>query len=433
MGRHVATRRIHAMNRSPWSPMKVAPPALLSVLLSLVVALPAGAQEEPPDAVAAPPADLAEVEARRSRACVGVLNRLAELDRALAPLAARSNRISALGRAISLEDSTMVSPFDTDDPLEAAVRDWFVADMALGRRYAETRDESIHDERTVGRTAIRARLTAALDTLRARAEEVMEGAGDVRAEALPCEGAILVRSAVAEACETESGVVCDALASPRPGLRFVDEAADLWDVEQIRPWTDPTGLGVGPTGQLQGARTAARSRLGNVVVEVGLSPLLRPREELDSAEAAEFDANLDSLGFTFDHPDFVMAPALDVALSVLEPIAGETHYFLHFGDLSAPQNQVVWTTPASGSGPFATVLPAGPGLLARLQAGEPLSLTAVAVSDDDEVQEGEAVYSIGLTPINQSRAVGGVLAYMAGGELAEHLEALVPPEGSGES
>jgi hypothetical protein len=379
----------------------------------------AGAQD-------APPAGLEAVELARSAACVPALARMDELDAALSPLFARVDRLAGLDRAIALEDSSDVAPFDRADPVEAAVQDWFVADGVLAQRYVSEGAESIQEERTQGREAIRARLQEALDGVRAEAEGPLTDADEIRAEAQPCQGAVLVRSAVVEACQTISSALCDGVQSVDPGqpFQFVENAADLWDIQQIRPWTDPEPLGLAPDGTLMGARTAAQARLGNIVLVVGLAPMIRDRSQVPDDEAAEFDANLDSLGISFDHPRFVMAPALEVQSNLPAPLDGETHYLLHFGEVTEPD--ILWSARAGTGGLIQAVMPAPGAVLGALQAGAPVSLTAVRMPEG-ETTDAEAVFSLQLTPVNQSRAVNALLGYMVGGQLSQDLMVLVPP------
>lgn len=376
------------------------------------------------------PPGLADVELARSRACVPALARLAELDRELQPLLGRAARLQALDRAVVLEDSTDVAPFDASDPLEAAVRDWFVRDGELGRQWAESRDTAVARQRDGARTAIRQRLAGALEELEARGQGRLSDAGDLQAAVTPCEGAILVRSAVMEVCDTVESPVCAAAADTATAtLRFVAAPEDLWDVEEFRPWTDPTSLRVLPQGSLGGARTVTRARRGNLMVVLAVAPMLRDREVLTAEQAAEFDANLDSLGFTFEHPELVFAPAIELQLNAAEPLGGETHYMLHFADLSDPPNQVIWSAPVGPGGPVQAVFPATPSALARLERGQALSFTAVALQEGEgEAVQGDAVYSIPLPTVNQDRAVGALLAYMAGGQLSRDMTRLVPPD-----
>ncbi|HSM59808.1 MAG TPA: hypothetical protein VK849_03380, partial [Longimicrobiales bacterium] len=204
----------------------------------LLVWSPLAAQE------ATPPSGLAAVEAARSRACVPALARLAELNVALEPYARGAERLRALDRAIALEDSTVVAPFDTSDATERAVREWFLADLALARRYVAERDEAIQEERSAKRRAIRETLQAAMDSLRTGVEGRVESVEEVESSAQQCDGAILLRPAVLEACGQTVSPVCDAARAAVPGgpYRFVEAAEDLWDVEELRPWSEPGPL-----------------------------------------------------------------------------------------------------------------------------------------------------------------------------------------------
>lgn len=410
---------------------------LLAAAAALLVApAPSAGQAGPDTAAATPPvpSNLAAVEEARSRSCVSVFAQLAELEEALQPVFLRGQRINALGQAMRLEDSTEVAPFDASDRLEAEVRAWFESDAALGRRYAETGDTTVLARRRQERETLMEELRDSIRSLNESGQEQLAGAGDVQGATAACQGKILVRPAVLEVCDTTSSPVCEPARSPTQDapFRFVEGAADLWDVEQLNPWSEPGPLTRVPDGSLTGARTAGSVRRGNVRFTVGLGWIVRPRDEITPEQAAEFDANLDSLGFTFEHPDVVMAPALDVFLDTPGPLAGESHYFLHFGDLSDPASQVVWTVAASGGGPIRASLPAAPGALARLQAGEGLSLTAVRLApgaDPEATAEAEALYTLPLTPVSQAPAVGRLLSYMAGGGFSEDLARLVPPSG----
>lgn len=408
----------------------------LVAVLTLVPGLLAAQDEPPPKEVPLQdlvPAQLAEVELARSRACVPALARLAELDRDLQPLVGRAARLQELDRAVRLEDSTEVAPFDGNDPLEATVRDWFVSDGELGRQWAESQDTAIARQRDEARAEIRARIGEALEELGARGQGRLSEAGDLQAAVAPCDGAILVRGAVLEVCDTVESPICAAAADTATPdtlapatLRFVDAPEDLWDVEEFRPWTDPTPLRVLPSGELAGSRTAARSRLGNQVVVVAVTPILRDRSTLTPEQVAEFEDNLDSLGFTFEHPELVFAPAVELQLNAAGPLGGETHYMLHFGDLSDPPSQVIWSAPVGTGGPVQAILPAAPEALERMARGEGLSLTALALEEAPEEEiRGDVVYSVNVPTLYQDRAVTAVLEYMGGGQLAQDLGRLV--------
>lgn len=420
--------------------------SLRSLLFAFVMAVPAvglpspiHAQEVPSaDTTSAqpggPPPDLARVENARSRACVGALGRLGDLNKRLEPLNRRAARLRTLYQAIALEDSTQAAPFDASDSAEVAVRRWFAADGALGKRYAATEDSTIIPQRAQAKDSIRQRLQAEMDGLRAEAEAESGDANEIESAALPCQGAVLVRPAVLDECRataSDSQVCAAAADTTRGGLfTFVDRPADLWDIEQMRPWTDPGPIQVTQNGSLVGARTAATARVGNVVVAVALAPLIRERAQVDSTRAAELDANLDSLGFTFDVPRFVMAPTLEVQANLPAPLGGETHYLLHFGGPDHPD--IVWSMAAGEGGVVQAVVPLGGAELNKLQSGEQLSLTAVrmeATPTDGTTPEAQFVYSVGILQVNEARAAEALLDYMAHGRLAEDLKAIAGQTG----
>lgn len=374
---------------------------------------------------------LAAIEAARSSACVGILARLDVLNRTLQPLAERSQRLLAIGRAIALEDRSVIDSLRVGDPTEAAVRAWFVSDGELGQRFVDTRDPAINEERSAAREVIRATVDSTLIAVQGEADSHIVAAGDLTAVAAPCEGAILVRSAVMEACRTESGPVCDDVDSGEPGdrYRFVDTAADLWDVTEIRPWTDPGPLQVGPSGQIEGARTLGYARQGNVVLTLAFAPLLQEKSELTPEELARFEEIVDSLGFDFSHPDIAFTPSLGLRATLPEPLAGETFYVLHFG--APDEAEVIWTGPAGTGAPLDATIVLNPQYATSLAAGMPISLTAVvagAEAGGEEGSDNEAVFSIQLTPVSQSRAVRALLGYMSS-QLSKDLAALVPPIG----
>jgi hypothetical protein len=64
--------------------------------------------------------------------------------------------------------------------------------------------------------------------------------------------------------------------------------------------------------------------------------------------------------------------------------------------------------------------------LVRLAQGEQVSVTAVRVPDSED-QDSEPIFTLGVTPVGQAGTVTALLSYMAGGELAADLAALVPP------
>jgi len=396
------------------------------LLTALLVPLAVHAQEEPP-------AGMADVELARSRACVPAMSRMEELNRALEPYAVRLERVRALGRAVSLEDRAEAEPLDAADELEKAVADWFAQDSTLAARWVAERTDTLQQERAQARTAILDRIRGAMQTVQEEARVQLGDAAAAEEAVAPCDGAILVRSAVLEACGASTSAVCRAAAAaePQEGFRFVEAPADLWDVQEYRPWSQPGPMQATPQGALVGARTGSQGRRANAVLALSVAPMLRNRSELDEAEIGEFEANLDSLGFAFDHPLFVMAPALEIAASVPPPMEGETHVLVHFGDLSG--DDVIWSTEIGEGGLLQAVFPARGRDLARLQAGEVVSMTAVRVPEaaEGETPEADAVYTVGLLTVNQAASVTGLLQYMGGGGLANDLKAIIPPSGGG--
>lgn len=401
--------------------MTTPPFARLALAALTVAVLPAAAQET------APPG-LADAEMARTRACVPGLGRLAAVSADLEPLTRRAERIRSLAAAVTLEDTTAAAPFDATDPLDAAVQAWFAADQDLAERYLAAEEEAILEQRREGREAVLQQLRDALEELGDRGQQRVEAEEDLGAVAARCEDAILVRTVALEVCDDAGdNPVCREARSPAPGgrYRFVEGPGDLWDVESLRPWTDPSRLGRAASGGIGGARTSAVTRRGNLVLGVGVEPLIQSREVVEDEVEARMDAALDSMGVPFEHPALVMAPALAVRLDVPARLDGETHYLLHFGDLSDPANQVVWSGRVSGS-PVDALVPVGGAALRRLAAGEALSLTAARLPEGGD-GEGEAVFTLTLPTASQARAVGGLLTYMAGGQLDRDLRALVPP------
>lgn len=416
------------------------------LLASLLLAMaPAAllAQDAIPEGFQDPvPANLAQQEIERSRQCVPVLTRLAELEEELAPLSQRVERIRALDGAVVLEDRLRVAPFDEDDPIEVQVRQWFDADAALAERYLESEDEAIQEERQAGRERIRGVLRDEFVRLNEEAQEVFAGEDDIEARFIDCEGAVFVRSVVIEACGDTSSPICDdarrsaaddpsSLEDGQDGhFQFVEAPEDLWDLENIRPWTPPSTLQPTPDG-LAGARTAALTRRGNFTLVFSLEPLIRQRSSLSEAEVQDFETHLASMGFEFDHPDFIMAPALGVDLDVGGPLGTENAYVLHFGDLSDPENQVIWTREVGVGGPVQEVLAVEGEVLERLAQGEEVSFTAIRMPSS-ETDDGEAIFSFPVPVVNQAEAVSTLLQYMAEGQLSEHLNFFFPPEGATE-
>jgi hypothetical protein len=375
---------------------------------------------------AAPPADLERVELERSRLCVDVLARVNQLDQSLEPVAVRSRRLSAIAEAIAIEDRTLVDPLDTGDALESLVADWFVTDAALAQRYANQPDPNLAAERAAGRESIKAAVTQGMQEVQTQANALLAEDPELATQAAPCDGAIFVRSAVEEACASSSGPVCDALAEPTstdPAIRFVDNAAAVWDIQQLRPWTTPTPLRPGPNGQLEGARTIGFARVGNVVVSVAFAPLLRGRQNTPEADLARYAAINDSLGLSFQHPDVAFTPAMSVRAALPEPLGGESRYVLHFGEPT--QADVLWSAPAGSGAALEASFPLGAANTRRLQAGEPVSLTALR---GDASAAPDPVFTIQLSNAGQAPLVQGLLEYMSS-RLQTDLTALTTPRG----
>ncbi|MGD2122771.1 MAG: hypothetical protein PVJ76_13545, partial [Gemmatimonadota bacterium] len=257
---------------------------------------------------------------------------------------------------------------------------------------------------------------------------LLDGAA-IQAAADPCVGAILIRSAVLEECGSRTDPVCDgARAEQSQGTYlFVDDPDDLWGVESYGPWLEPTPIRIGADGGLAGASTSARARIGNVAINLTLRPLLSRRSELSEEEIAQYQANLGALGLTFDHPTFAMVPGIQLQGTLPPPLGGETHYLLHFGDLSG--DDVIWSMEAGGGGPLRATFPATASDLARLQSGELVSLSAIR-APEDQGEAGEAVYTLSLLQIGQATNVGLLLRYFSDGSFERDLRALFPT-GSG--
>jgi hypothetical protein len=187
---------------------------------------------------------------------------------------------------------------------------------------------------------------------------------------------------------------------------------------------------------LVGARTSALARRGNIVFSLTLAPLIQPRSDLTDEEAGAFEAALDSLNFTFEHPGYVMVPGFELMAQLPSPIGGETHYVLHFGDLTG--DDVLWTMEAGGeTGRIQRFFPASGAQLDRLRAGEPVSLTALHVQEGGAEEAGaeepgaEAVFTLTLLQVGQANNVSVLLQYMGDGSLSRDLAGLIPPEGAG--
>jgi hypothetical protein len=409
-----------------------------------ILSLPLGAQEPPPEGPptpsevpeiafledAPPPPGMARVELERSRRCVAGMARLDDLNTRLTPLREREARLEALFQAVALEDSVRVTPFH-DNPLEAEVRRWFEADDALAREYLASEDDAVQARRREAREGIFQRLRESYDEVVQGAEEVVGPSEELGGIIRECEGAVLVRPAVLEACGSSETPLCRAARSEEGSpstLLFVNDPLDLWDVEQIRPWSDATPLRVSPDGGLSGARTSTLTRRGNYTVMVTVGPMIQNRSAIGEGEAREFDENLERLGIDFQHPAFVMAPALSFDVDVVEPIGGETHYILHFADLEGDDRGIIWAVPVSQGGPVGAFFTLDEPTLVRLAQGYELALTAVRIPDDEEDGAAEPIYSLEVTAVGQSRAVTELLQYMAGGGLSSDLASFFPVE-----
>lgn len=397
------------------------------IIMGLVLAAAAGPTVSPLVAQDEIPTGLARLEMERSRQCVPVLARLDALEGQLEPLAMRSQRLIALANAIALEDRNTAAPFDTGNTLEAEVAAWFDRDLELATAYVETEDEALVAQRDQARQAIKAAVSSALADVQAEADSIISAAGSLTTSVGGCDGAILVRPAVVEACQGVESPVCEPARnrSTDSPYRFVDDAADLWQVEEVRPWTSPSPLGVAPDGQIGGARTVGYARNGNVTLTLAFSPLLGSRDDFTPEELERFQAIVDSAGFAFEHPSVAFVPALALRASVPEPLAGETLYVLHF---DTPDNaDPLWTGAAGTGTAVEATFPVAPRHLGRLAAGHPVSFTAVT-EDEGDAGSGEAVYSLQFTPLNQSPAASALMGYMSE-QLSADVQQLVPVGG----
>lgn len=370
------------------------------------------------------PSRLSAVETERSRTCVDVLERLEALDREMEPFARRTQRLEVLARAIALEDPSLLDTLSHDAVVER-VREWFDTDQALARRYVARQDPTIQAERGAGRETIKAFVSRAMEEVQTEAAAAFEGNENLLAESGPCDGAIFVRPAVLEACEGESGAICEDARQPASEVtrfRFVDSPESIWEIEEIRPWTQPSALRPGPNG-LDGGRTVGYTRVGNVVASVAFTPMLTPREQTPPEVLAAYEATNDSLGVTFDHPQIAFSPALGIRLALPEPLDEEDGYILHFG--APDEADVLWAGEAGTGAPLEATVPLGPGQVRRLVAGDRLTLTAVAEREPIP----DAVYAISIGSVNQARNAQALLGYMRS-ELSEDLARIVPPSKS---
>ena len=371
----------------------------------------------------APPAGIAEIELERSRVCVPVLSQLDALNLQLQPLGIRTERLRQIAAAIAIEDRTVMDSLNVNDPTESAVRDWFLSDGRLAQSFLDTNQQTILQQRTVDRELIKGTVQATLEGIQSEAQGIIEEAGDFEAEANSCEGAILIRSAVIEACGSEQNLICDAAkpANSDGAYRFVDSPEDLWDVQEFRPWTSPGPLQLAPDGQLDGASTVAFARQGNVAFSVAFQPDIRPRADMAPENIQTFQTLLDSIGFEFNHPELIYAPALTIRATLPEPLAGEDRYAIHFGAIEG--GDVIWEGPSGTGDPIEISILLTPIHIVKLTQGESLELTAIRSLDDGS---DEALFGLALTPVNQVAATQSLLAYMAT-QMPQDLNILVPP------
>ena len=371
----------------------------------------------------APPAGIAEIELERSRVCVPVLSQLDALNLQLQPLGIRTERLRQIAAAIAIEDRTVMDSLNVNDPTESAVRDWFLSDGRLAQSFLDTNQQTILQQRTVDRELIKGTVQATLEGIQSEAQGIIEEAGDFGAEASSCEGAILIRSAVIEACGSEQNLICDAAkpANSDGAYRFVDSPEDLWDVQEFRPWTSPGPLQLAPDGQLDGASTVAFARQGNVAFSVAFQPDIRPRADMAPENIQTFQTLLDSIGFEFNHPELIYAPALTIRATLPEPLAGEDRYAIHFGAIEG--GDVIWEGPSGTGDPIEISILLTPIHIVKLTQGESLELTAIRSLDDGS---DEALFGLALTPVNQVAATQSLLAYMAT-QMPQDLNLLVPP------
>jgi len=373
------------------------------------------------------PSNFEALELARSSECVPTLARLEELDGRLEPFAERSRRLLSIAEAIALEDAAIVDSLMASDSVEAAVREWFAADAELARRNVDAPSPELEEERAAAREQIKTVVSTALTEVQAEANTVIGSAGDLGDQASRCDGAIFIRSAVVEACASATSPVCQPARDSTvqdPTFRFVDSAESLWGLQELRAWTAPGPVTIDPSGQVGGGRTIGATRTGNVVVTSTFIALLRQRSVLAPEDAERLVALTDSLGFGGEHPDLIFVPSLGIRASLPEPLDRESEYVFHFGP--AEEADVVWAAPAGSGGLVEGMIPLSPGHLTRLQAGDPITLTAIREAEDGEV---ESLYSIELSSIGQASAVRALSGYMAQ-QLPQDLARMMPPGNS---
>lgn len=372
------------------------------------------------------PSRLAEIELERSRSCVGILERMTDLNAQVEPYARRGQRLQGIAQAIAIEEHSIVDSLNVDDSIEAAVRNWFETDRALARRYAAQQDASIAAERSAGRETIQATVTRAMEAVQADVSEILGANEELMAAAAPCDGAIFVRSAVLEVCDAGgSGPICEEArlpASEATRFRFVETPESIWEIEELRPWTQPTPVRVGPNG-LDGGRTVGYTRVGNVVATVAFTPLLAPKEQTPPEILTAYEATNDSLGLSFDHPRLAFTPALGLRMALPQALDEEDGYILHFGP--PDQAEVVWSGDADTGTTIEATVPLTQGQVQRLTSGDQLTVTAVAEREPTP----DAVFAIGIGTVSQAPNAQAVLGYMES-QLAADLARIVPPSGT---
>jgi hypothetical protein len=144
---------------------------------------------------------------------------------------------------------------------------------------------------------------------------------------------------------------------------------------------------------------------------------------MEPEQIARLEAIVDSLEFQFSNPDLVFAPSLSLRTVLPEPLSGESLYVLHFGEVD--EANILWTGQIGPSPVIDATIVLRPQHATLLASGSPINFTGVASLEDGT---SEAVFSIQFTPVNQNRATGGVLGYMAS-QLSADLAALLAAGG----
>lgn len=389
-----------------------------TLLLLLAFAAPVRAQDELPS-------NLLALETARSRTCVDVLTRLERLDKQLEPYAGRAQRLLAIAGAIQIEDPTIVDSLHVSDPLEGQVAEWFQTDQSLAQRFVDSQDPTIAEQRSTGRHTIQDRLASAIDSVQAEADSIMATTGDLQSQASGCSGAVLLRGTAVEACQGITSRVCTAARDSTVDqdlFPFIDTPDLLWNRQEFRPWSQPGPLQITQDGQLRGARTVGSTRVGNVVVSLAFSPLLRARAELQPEQLATLDSIDSALNIEDSHPDIAFAPALSIQANLPEALGNETYYILHFGEPDSPD--VLWSADANTGQPLAGNMALAPRHVARLRAGDPMTLTAI---HETETGDPEGVFAIELSSVNQVAPVEALLGYMTK-QMSADLKQLIPPQ-----